>query len=66
MTLLRLTGIAAGLGPDADVAALDEQVARALIERETGDRRVAVLRAAPSTRCWPSSSRASDPSGCST
>jgi anaerobic selenocysteine-containing dehydrogenase len=35
VTLLRLTGIAAGLGPDADVAALDEQVARAAIERET-------------------------------
>jgi anaerobic selenocysteine-containing dehydrogenase len=34
VTLLRLTGIAAGLGPDADVAALDEQVARAAIERE--------------------------------
>ena len=35
LTLLRLTGIAAGLGPDADVAAIDEQVARAAIERET-------------------------------
>jgi anaerobic selenocysteine-containing dehydrogenase len=34
VTLLRLTGIAAGLGPDADIAALDEQVARAAIERE--------------------------------
>jgi anaerobic selenocysteine-containing dehydrogenase len=34
MTLLRLTGIAAGLGPDADVVALDEQVARAAVERE--------------------------------
>ncbi|HEY2161193.1 MAG TPA: molybdopterin-dependent oxidoreductase [Solirubrobacteraceae bacterium] len=34
VTLLRLTGIAAGLGPDADVAAIDEQVARAGIERE--------------------------------
>ena len=33
-TLLRLTGIAAGLGPDADVAMLDEQVARAVLERE--------------------------------
>jgi anaerobic selenocysteine-containing dehydrogenase len=33
-TLLRLTGMAAGLGPDADVAALDEQVARAAVERE--------------------------------
>jgi anaerobic selenocysteine-containing dehydrogenase len=33
-TLLRLTGVAAGLGPDADVAALDEHVARAAVERE--------------------------------
>lgn len=35
MTLLRLAGIAFGLGPDADVAALDAQVARTMIERET-------------------------------
>jgi anaerobic selenocysteine-containing dehydrogenase len=35
VTLLRLTGVAAGLGPDADVAAIDEQVARAAIDRET-------------------------------
>jgi anaerobic selenocysteine-containing dehydrogenase len=34
VTLLRLTGAAAGLGPDADIAMLDEQVARALIHRE--------------------------------
>jgi anaerobic selenocysteine-containing dehydrogenase len=34
VTLLRLTGVAAGLGPDVDVAALDEQVARAAVERE--------------------------------
>jgi anaerobic selenocysteine-containing dehydrogenase len=34
ITLLRLTGVAAGLGPNVDVAAIDEQVARALIERE--------------------------------
>ncbi|MFL5824507.1 MAG: molybdopterin-dependent oxidoreductase [Solirubrobacteraceae bacterium] len=33
-TLLRLTAIAAGQGPDADVAALDEFVARAAVERE--------------------------------
>jgi anaerobic selenocysteine-containing dehydrogenase len=40
VTLLRLTGVAAGTGPDADVAALDEAVARALVERElkTGPR----------------------------
>src|SRR5205085_6334167 len=34
VTLLRLMGVVAGLGPDADVAMLDEQVARFLIERE--------------------------------
>jgi anaerobic selenocysteine-containing dehydrogenase len=34
VTLLRLTGVAAGLGPDADIAMLDEQVARALLGRE--------------------------------
>ena len=33
-TLLRLTGVAAGLGPEADVAALDDHVARASVERE--------------------------------
>lgn len=37
VTLLRLTGVAAGLGPDADVAALDETVARTLVGREVGD-----------------------------
>jgi anaerobic selenocysteine-containing dehydrogenase len=35
VTFLRLAGIAFGLGPQADVAMLDEQVARTLIERET-------------------------------
>ena len=34
ITLLRLTGVAAGLGPDPDVAALDSFVARTAIERE--------------------------------
>jgi anaerobic selenocysteine-containing dehydrogenase len=34
VTLLRLAGIAFGLGPAADIAMLDEQVARTLIERE--------------------------------
>jgi anaerobic selenocysteine-containing dehydrogenase len=33
-TLLRLAGVAWGLGPDSDVAALDDQVARAAVERE--------------------------------
>ncbi len=33
-TLLRLTGVAAGLGPAADIAALDEMVIRTLIDRE--------------------------------
>jgi anaerobic selenocysteine-containing dehydrogenase len=34
ITLLRLAGIAFGLGPDADIDALDEQIARTLIDRE--------------------------------
>ncbi len=34
ITVLRLTGIAAGLGPAADVAALDEMVARTAVDRE--------------------------------
>lgn len=34
VTLLRLTGIAAGLGADADPSAIDEQVTRAAIQRE--------------------------------
>ncbi|MGI8714609.1 MAG: molybdopterin-dependent oxidoreductase [Solirubrobacteraceae bacterium] len=34
MTLLRLTGVAAGLGPNADLQRLDETVARAAIARE--------------------------------
>ena len=34
VTLLRLAGVAAGMGPDADVAALDEGVARVAIARE--------------------------------
>jgi anaerobic selenocysteine-containing dehydrogenase len=36
ITLLRLTGVAAGMGPDADVATLDEGVVRHLIGRELG------------------------------
>jgi hypothetical protein len=34
VTLLRLAGVAWGLGPAADVEVLDEQVARVLLERE--------------------------------
>jgi anaerobic selenocysteine-containing dehydrogenase len=34
VTLLRLSGVAFGMGPDADVAALDDGVARTLIGRE--------------------------------
>jgi anaerobic selenocysteine-containing dehydrogenase len=34
VTLLRLAGIAFGLGPDADIEMLDEQVARTVIDRE--------------------------------
>jgi anaerobic selenocysteine-containing dehydrogenase len=33
-TLLRLAGVTAGLGPDAEIAILDEQIARAMIQRE--------------------------------
>ena len=36
-TLLRLTGIAAGQGPDADIDALDDFVAGALVQRELQD-----------------------------
>jgi anaerobic selenocysteine-containing dehydrogenase len=36
-TLLRLTGVAAGLGADADVDALDEQVVLELARREAAD-----------------------------
>ncbi|HEY5429661.1 MAG TPA: molybdopterin-dependent oxidoreductase [Solirubrobacteraceae bacterium] len=34
VTLLRLSGVAAGMGPDADIAMLDEGVVRAVIARE--------------------------------
>jgi anaerobic selenocysteine-containing dehydrogenase len=34
VTLLRLTGVATGLGAQADVAAIDQQIVRAAIERE--------------------------------
>jgi anaerobic selenocysteine-containing dehydrogenase len=34
VTILRLAGVAFGMGPDADVAALDAGVARTLVERE--------------------------------
>jgi anaerobic selenocysteine-containing dehydrogenase len=34
ITFLRLTGIAAGLGPNADVQLIDEQVARTIAKRE--------------------------------
>jgi anaerobic selenocysteine-containing dehydrogenase len=36
-TVLRLTGVATGQGPDADVAAIDEFVVRAAIGREVAD-----------------------------
>jgi anaerobic selenocysteine-containing dehydrogenase len=36
VTLLRLAGVAAGMGPDADVAAFDDRVARTLVDRELG------------------------------
>ena len=34
LTLLRLSGIAFGMGPDADLAAIDDGVARTLVQRE--------------------------------
>jgi anaerobic selenocysteine-containing dehydrogenase len=34
VTMLRLTGVVAGLGPNADVESLDEQMARTVIDRE--------------------------------
>ena len=36
VTLLRLAGIAFGLGPDADIAALDEGVVQTMLAREVG------------------------------
>ncbi|WCB92927.1 Formate dehydrogenase H [Baekduia alba] len=36
-TVLRLVGVVTGQGPDADVAAIDELIARAAIGREVGD-----------------------------
>jgi anaerobic selenocysteine-containing dehydrogenase len=36
VTLLRLAGVASGLGPDADVAALDEGVVQTVLRREVG------------------------------
>jgi anaerobic selenocysteine-containing dehydrogenase len=36
-TVLRLTGVVTGQGPDADIAAIDEFVVRSLIGREAGD-----------------------------
>jgi anaerobic selenocysteine-containing dehydrogenase len=38
VTLLRLTGVAAGLGPEADVPALDEAAARETVRRAAPDR----------------------------
>jgi anaerobic selenocysteine-containing dehydrogenase len=40
VTLLRLTGVAAGLGPAADLAALDDAVARVAAERAPSGREV--------------------------
>jgi anaerobic selenocysteine-containing dehydrogenase len=36
-TVLRLTGVVTGQGPDADIAAIDEFVVRSVIGREAGD-----------------------------
>ena len=65
-TLLRLTGVVTGQGPNADVAAH-----RPLRRARDGAPRRPPTRTRPSTAaiprsCWPRSSRASGPSGCST
>ena len=56
-TLLRLAGVVAGQGPDVDVDAFDRLVASEVAPPRG--------RRTP-RRCWPSSSRASARSGCST
>ena len=66
-TLLRLTGVVTGQGPNADVAAHRPTSSR----WTTARRRRPPTRTRPSTAatprsCWPSSRRASGPSGCST
>jgi anaerobic selenocysteine-containing dehydrogenase len=53
VTLLRLTGIVTGQGPDADVEALDGFVARAVAAREGGDRPAEDVLAAVAPRVGP-------------
>ena len=56
-TFLRLAGIVAGQGPDADVEALDDLVIATLVQREVADRGLAARRA----RRRPSCSQALEP-----
>ena len=62
---LRLAGVVAGQGPDADVDALDDLVVATLVQREVGDAGSASP-AASRPRCSRRSSRAAGPSACST
>ena len=65
-TLLRLTGVVTGQGPDADVAAIDDFVALEAARRADARRALAASTGATPRRCWPRWRRASGPSGCST
>ena len=56
VTLLRLAGIAFGMGPDADLAALDDGVARTVVAARAGHRAVAAGTGGRATRSWPRSS----------
>ncbi len=66
VTLLRLAGVAAGLGPDADVAVLDEQrrprAGPARLETPAARR----SSGATSRTCYAALEPRADPSGCST
>ena len=61
ITLLRLTGVAAGLGPNADVASARRAGRPGADPAGGGDRRVAASAGARSRRCSPRSSRAVGP-----
>ena len=66
ITLLRLAGIAAGLGPERRRGGARRAASPGrLIDRELGPPGRPSAAATP-TSCWPRWSRASDPSGCST
>ena len=65
-TLLRLTGVVAGQGADADSPRIDRFVALETARRRRPPTRTRRSTAAIPRSCWPRSSRASAPSGCST